>query len=181
MIEDRILIWRFNRGDPAALRRIYLKYRDGLLRVAFGVLSDPAGSEDLLHDVFVHFAQTAGRFELRGGLKAYLSVCVANLAKDRNRAVRRRGVVGLDEVAPQRTSARDPEQQLISRELAARLEAAMTELPEEQREVVVLHLQGELTFRDIARQHDISINTAMSRYRYGLQKLRTAMDGELKP
>ncbi|MEN6428678.1 MAG: hypothetical protein ABFE13_25300, partial [Phycisphaerales bacterium] len=69
MIEDRFLTWRFNRGDPAALCRIYEKYRDGLLKVAAALLSDRSGIEDVLHDVFVDFAQSVGRFELRGSLK----------------------------------------------------------------------------------------------------------------
>jgi RNA polymerase sigma-70 factor (ECF subfamily) len=57
----------------------------------------------------------------------------------------------------------------------------MMELPDEQREIVVLHLQGRMPFREIARLQGISVNTAMSRYRYGLDKLRSALDGELKP
>ncbi len=72
-----------------------------------------------------------------------------------------------------------PEHAAVSRELAAKLDVARAELPDEQREIVVLHLQGELTFREIARLQQVSINTAQSRYRYGLNKLRSALDGEL--
>jgi len=74
-----------------------------------------------------------------------------------------------------------PEHSAVSRERAAKLDAAMAGLPEEQREVIVLHLQGKLPFREIARLQEISINTALSRYRYGLDKLRAALDGELTP
>ncbi len=90
MIEDRILVWRFNRGDVAALCRIYEKYRDGLLKVAAALLNDRSGVEDVLHDVFVDFAQMTGRFHLQGSLKGYLSICVANRARDRNRTMQRR-------------------------------------------------------------------------------------------
>jgi RNA polymerase sigma-70 factor, ECF subfamily len=181
MIEDRLLIGRFNQGDPGALCRIYEKYRDGLLKVAVAVLHDRSGSEDVLHDVFVAFARTAGRFELCGGLKAYLAVCVANRARDHNRATRRSRVLVPSDVALLPADAGDPEQQTMGGKLAAQLDTALRELPEEQRDMVVLHLQGELSFRDIAREREISINTAMSRYRYGLAKLRSALDGELKP
>lgn len=105
MIEDRVLVWRFNRGDPAALCRIYEKYRDGLLKVAAVLLNDRSSVEDVLHDVFVDFAQTTGRFRL----------------------------------------------------------------------------QGRLPFREIAKLKEISINTAQSRYRYGLHKLRSTLNGELIP
>jgi RNA polymerase sigma-70 factor (ECF subfamily) len=168
MIEDRFLIWRFNRGDPAALCRIYERHRDGLLKVAAALLNDRSGVEDVIHDVFVDFAQSVGRFELHGSLKGYLSICVANRARDRNRMLRRRGSVNLDEALPQPPSTDQPEHAAISRELLARLDAAMAELPDEQREIIVLHVQS-------------SINTAMSRYRYGIDKLRSIVDGELKP
>lgn len=73
MIEDRFLVWRFNRGDTAAMCRIYQKYRDGLLKVAAALLSDKSAVEDVLHDVFVEFAQSTGRFQLKGSLKGYLA------------------------------------------------------------------------------------------------------------
>ena len=98
MIEDRVLVWRFNRGDLAALCRIYEKYRDGLLKVAAALLNDRSGVEDVLHDVFVDFAQTTGRFRLQGSLKGYLSICVANRARDLNRTLRRHSTTGLNEV-----------------------------------------------------------------------------------
>jgi len=178
MIEDRLLVWRFNRGDRAALCRIYEKYRDPLLKVAAALLNDRSAVEDVLHDVFVDFAQTTGRFHLKGSLKGYLSICVANRARDRNRRVQRR-LAGLDEAVSRPLNSDGPECAVMSRELVAKLDAAMTELPDEQREMVVLHLQSKLPFREIARLREISINTAMSRYRYGLDKLRSVLNGEL--
>ena len=58
---------------------------------------------------------------------------------------------------------------------------ALEELPIEQREVVVLHLQADMTFRRIASMLGLSINTVQSRYRYGMEKLRILMNGELEP
>jgi RNA polymerase sigma factor (sigma-70 family) len=181
MIEDRVLVWRFNRGHPAALCRIYEKYRNGLLKVAAALLNDRSGVEDVLHDVFVDFARTTGRFRLQGSLKGYLSICVANRARDINRTRRRHSTVSLDEVNAHRAGGDSPEEAAASRDLAAKLDAAMAELPDEQREVLVLHLQGKLPFREIARLKEISINTAQSRYRYGLDKLRSTLNGELIP
>jgi RNA polymerase sigma-70 factor (ECF subfamily) len=181
MFEDRVLVWRFNRGDSAALCRIYEKYRACLLKVAVALLYDRSGAEDVLHDVFVNFAQTVGQFRLRGSLKGYLSICIANRARDMNRAKRRRDAAGLAEVDVPPTGTLDPEHEAMSRETAAKLDAAMASLPDEQREIVVLHLQSKLAFREIAELREISINTAMSRYRYGLERIRSALDGELQP
>jgi len=180
MIEDRFLVWRFNRGDAAALCRIYEKYRDGLLKVAAALLNDRSGIEDVLHDVFVGFAQTVGRFELHGSLKGYLSICVANRARDRNRMARRQNTANWDNALPQPADLAGPQQVAMSHELVARLDAAIAELPDEQREAIVLHVQSKMPFREIARLREISINTAMSRYRYGLDKLRSILNGELE-
>jgi RNA polymerase sigma factor (sigma-70 family) len=181
MLEDRVLVWRFNRGDPAALCRIYEKYRAPLLKVAAVLLNDRSGVEDVLHDVFVDFAQTTGRFQLRGSLKGYLSICVANRARDRNRTMQRRVAVSLDDIDAHPAGGDGPEHLVITRELTSKLDAAMNVLPEEQKEIVVLHLQGKLPFREIATLREISVNTAMSRYRYALDKIRSALDGELEP
>jgi RNA polymerase sigma-70 factor (ECF subfamily) len=56
-----------------------------------------------------------------------------------------------------------------------RLSHALAELPFEQREVVMMHLHASMTFRDIARARKISPNTAKSRYRYGIDKLKTLL------
>jgi RNA polymerase sigma-70 factor (ECF subfamily) len=181
MIEDRVLVWRFNRGDSAALCRIYEKYRAPLLQVAAALLHDRSGVEDVLHDVFVDFAQTTGRFRLQGSLKGYLSICVANRARDRNRTCQRRSAVSLDGIDLLPTGSDGPERSAMTRELTSRLDMALHLLPEEQKEIIVLHLQSKLPFREIARLRAISINTAMSRYRYGLDKIRSALDGEWEP
>ncbi len=178
MLEDKLLIWRFNRGHTQALRRIYQKYRDDLLKVAVALLYDRSAVEDVLHDVFVSFAQTAGNFQLRGSLKGYLAICIANQARDRNRAGRRQPTVGLDDVATISSSAQ-PERIAISGELSEKLNLAMEQLPYEQREVIVLHLQTKMKFAQIALSQGVSVNTCQSRYRYGLEKLRSMLNSEL--
>ena len=176
--EDRLLIARFNRGDAAAMRRIYHKYRDDLLKVAAALLYDRSAVEDVLHDVFVSFAEAAGRFKARGTLKGYLAICVANRARDRNRKLRRMNV-NLDAARAAPSASVDPEAAAVSSERSRQLQEAMAQLPDEQREVIVLHLQGRLRFREIAALDGVSINTIQSRYRYGLDKLRSVLDGQV--
>ncbi|UCE48345.1 MAG: hypothetical protein JSW47_22445, partial [Phycisphaerales bacterium] len=76
MVEDRILIWRFKRGSREALQRIYEKYVVYLVTLATALLNDVGTAEDIVHDVFVSFAQSAERLRLEGSLKAYLATCV---------------------------------------------------------------------------------------------------------
>lgn len=90
MIEDELLKLRFKLGGEDALRRMYEKYLDYLLGVAMAFLNDSHAAQDVVHDVFVSLAQSADTFRLTGNLKHYLATCVANRAKDRLRAVKRR-------------------------------------------------------------------------------------------
>ncbi len=85
MVEDKILVWKFNRGSEDALRRIYEKYKNDLLGLAITLSRDRSLAEDVVHDVFVSFGGTVGSFHLSGTMKGYLSTCVANSARDRNR------------------------------------------------------------------------------------------------
>jgi len=180
MLKDKLLIRRFNRGESDALRRIYEKYRDDLLKVAAALLNDRSSVEDVVHDVFVSFAQTVGNFQLSGSLKGYLSICIANRARDRNRAMQRQRTIGLDNAGAIRSGTTGPDHSALRSELSQQLDYAMAQLPYEQREIIILHLQSKMRFRQIAKSKGVSVNTVLSRYRYGLGKLRSILDGEFK-
>ena len=180
MLEDRLLIKRFNTGDMNALRRIYEKYKLDLLSVAGALLNHPAAVEDVLHDVFVNFASQAGSFQLRGSLKGYLAICAANRARNHNRQAMKNGNGQLIDVISSQTASPDPEEVTVSRERRNLLAGALAQLPDEQRQVIVLHVLGCLRFREIARQSGESINTTQSRYRYGLTKLKSLLNGEVE-
>jgi len=87
-VEDKLLVWRLNRGDAAALSRVYEKYRDDLLRLAASMLSDAAAAEDIVQDVFVRFAGLARTFRLTGSLKGFPAIVLRRFGVSR-RHVRR--------------------------------------------------------------------------------------------
>ena len=180
VIEDRFLIWRFNTGDVDALRRIYQRYRGDLLAVARALLTDVTAAEDVLHDVFVLFAAQAGRFKLRGSLKGYLAVCVANRARNVNRQQRPGRPEGLADVEARPSGQGDCLEVAAGAEQRLLVMAAMAQLPSEQREVIALHVLSSLRFRQIALQTGQSINTVQSRYRYGMEKLRSLLNGQVE-
>jgi RNA polymerase sigma-70 factor (ECF subfamily) len=180
MIEDKLLIWKFKRGSTSALCRIYEKYKDNLLRLALALLNDTAVAEDVVHDCFVSFAKSSQRLKINGNLKSYLTASVANRARNWNRAKQRHQTAGLDEAGPIISNYKRPEQWIIENEEIKQLNNALYQLSYEQREVVSLHLQGEMKFRTIADLQGVSINTVQSRYRYGLDKLRSMLNSEAK-
>jgi RNA polymerase sigma-70 factor (ECF subfamily) len=67
---------------------------------------------------------------------------------------------------------------IIRNEQFDKVSDAIRLLPQEQREAVTLHLQGQMKFREIAKLQRVSVKTAQSRYRYGLEKLRSAFNSE---
>jgi RNA polymerase sigma-70 factor (ECF subfamily) len=78
------------------------------------------------------------------------------------------------------SQANEPDQSVICGEESRQLNDAIAQLPDEQREVIILHLKGEMKFREIARLQGASISTIQGRYRYGLDKLRSLLDGEVE-
>jgi RNA polymerase sigma factor (sigma-70 family) len=179
VVEDKLLIWKLRRGSRDALSRIYEKYRDDLLRIAAWLLNETSDAEDIVHDVFVVFVRSARQFQLTGSLRGYLATCVANKARNLNRAKSIQRTVNLDEIEPEAANFKRPEQWIINNEEFRQLNAAMGQLPYEQKEAVILHIQGRMKFREIAKIQETSIKTALSRYRYGLNKLRSIMNGEV--
>jgi RNA polymerase sigma factor (sigma-70 family) len=179
MIEDELLKWRFKHGSKDALRRIYEKYLNHLLTLAMALLNDTGRAEDVVHDVFVSFAGFAKDFKFGGNLKSYLTTCVMNRARDRIRT-NRRGPMQLDAAESVNSKINGPDHAIICSEEAHRLNQAIAKLPDEQRHVIVLRLKGEMTFSQIAKLHGVSVNTIQGRYRYGLKKLRSVLNGEVK-
>jgi len=177
MLEDRLLIWKFKGGSSEALCRIYRKYGDYLLALAAALLQDVNTAEDVVHDVFCKFIESREKFKLAGSLKSFLATCVVNLARDKLRA-RQLQTCDLNEAAATALDTNEPEHEAIFGEEARNLNRAIAQLAYEQREVITLHLRGGMKFREIAGLQEISINTAKSRYRYGLEKLRTLLSNE---
>ncbi|MHC4103636.1 MAG: RNA polymerase sigma factor, partial [Planctomycetota bacterium] len=108
------------------------------------------------------------------------SICIANRARDKNRSAQRKRTVGLDNAGPLRSDSSGPVHLAVRGELSKQLDCAMAQLPYEQREIIILHLQSRAGFRQIAKSKGVSANTIRSRYRYGLNKLRSILDGQLR-
>ncbi len=175
-LDDATLLTAAAGGDRRAFEQIYLAYKDDLLTLAALMLGDRQAGEDVLHDVFVSLARRIGKLTLSGSLKGYLLTSCANRARDLLR--RRRGGRQYPAGALEIAAPGNPAKAAEVAEEADRAMAALRRLPSEQREVVVLHLHGQLTFREVAQLRGIPLNTAQSRYRYALSALRKELDDD---
>jgi RNA polymerase sigma-70 factor (ECF subfamily) len=175
-------VWteRLRKGDPDALRWLYQTYREDLLRLAACLLGDLADVEDCLHDVMVAVAAMADRLTIRTSLKAYLVTSMVNRARTHRQ--RRQRATDAVEVPVDKADARSADglKIAIRREEEQSVYEALVSLPYEQREAVIMHVQGEMTFQEIADHQGVSLSTAQSRFRYGVDRMRKTLDVRLR-
>ncbi len=170
-LRDRRLVHRLQHGDAEALQQIYHRYKEDLLTVAMSLLGDVHAAEDCVHDVFVHFAEAPADLRVNRSLRSYLVRCVANRAKN---VLLRRGW----QAPPSRDEPESldcPVRGSVASEESEQVFEALAQLPPEQREVITLRIHGQMRFGEIAEQLELSINTVQSRYRYGIERLRTLL------
>jgi RNA polymerase sigma-70 factor (ECF subfamily) len=135
--------------------------------------SDAPTADDIVQEGFLRFWRSR---EKAIDPVAYLYACVKRSGLEWQRNLRRR-------VRREEAAARPEAQPLFATNLEMHerqlmVESAMTHLPESQREVLVMKIWGKLTFPQIAEALDISPDTAASRYRYALSKLRELLSEE---
>ncbi|HKQ57071.1 MAG TPA: sigma-70 family RNA polymerase sigma factor [Candidatus Eisenbacteria bacterium] len=167
MRPDAELIVGLARGESGAFAELYRNYRTRLHQYALSLLRSPTEAEDVIHDVFVGLAKQAGAGHAPRQISAYLYASVRNRCVD---LIRRRREVPLDEAELDLMVAPPGDQERIG--LQRVLNRALLALPAEQAEVVILRAWHDLEFAAIAKLQGTSINTALSRYQYGLTKLR---------
>ena len=180
MIEDKLLIYRFKQDHNGALRQIYDKYKVELLKLAVVLTGNVDKAEDVVHDVFVRFAQSAERIRITGSLKNYLITSVINLVRNIHRDSKRRPEMNLEEAESITSSERNPHQWAVLGERFSMLTNALAELPYEQREVITLRMEMDMKFHQIAAMQQTSVNTVKGRYRYAIEKLRSILDSEVE-
>ncbi|HEV2691801.1 MAG TPA: RNA polymerase sigma factor [Verrucomicrobiae bacterium] len=152
------------------LERLYDAHAAGLFAFLLNLTRDEADTRDVLQEVFVKIARDGSLLRGVREERAFLVRLAHNAAIDlmRRRGTRERVKVNLAEILSPFAPVSDPDEAMFRDELAA----ALAELPEEQRAVAHLKLWGGLTFEGIASALEIAPNTAASRYRYALDKLR---------
>ena len=153
--------------DHAAVRTLYERHGPALLAYAISLLRDRAASEDVLHQVFVKLLQ--GHLGIGGAPVHYLYRAIRNAAFNYRRNHAR------ETELPSNGHWLESPPGLEAMGLA--VQSALDDLPDEQREVIILRVWGQMTFEEAALALDIPVNTAASRYRYALAKLRE----QLKP
>jgi RNA polymerase sigma-70 factor, ECF subfamily len=176
---DVSLIARIAVGDDRALGMVYERYSPLVYGLARRVTASSAQAEEITQEVFVYLWQNPDRFDSdRGTLRAFLGALAHRRSVDEVRRNTRRAAredrVGSDATNLELLEIGDG----IERSQAAeRVRAAVSSLPEQQREAVLLAYFGGCTFREVAQRLGIPEGTAKSRLRLGLSKLAVLLEG----
>jgi RNA polymerase sigma-70 factor, ECF subfamily len=154
-------------GQTATLEQAYDQHASALFRYARALLGSVDDAEDAVQEVFVRLARDVSRLPGIRDLRHYLLRATRNAVYEIVRSKGRRGRLVEGAALNMQTTSADPEvEQLLE---------AFAELPTEQREVVALKVFQGLTFREIAKVIGKPENTAASRYRYAIERLRALM------
>lgn len=156
---------------PESLERIYDAHAQAVFAFVLNLTRDEAETADVLQDVFHKLVRQPGTLEGVENVRVFLLRMAHRVMIDRFR--RRATRARLEGAVEARVFAatEDPDADAHRRAL----EAALGELPEEQRAVVHLKLWGGLTFAEIAEALEVPANTAASRYRYAIDKLQALL------
>jgi RNA polymerase sigma-70 factor, ECF subfamily len=156
---------------PADLERLYDRHAQALFAFLLNFTRNEDDTRDLLQEIFVRLARQPDLLRTARDERAFLIRFAHNAAVD---WMRRRGTRDKQhqQFGAERTSLFAPTTDPDEEAFRAELSAALGELPPDQRAIVHLKLWEGLTFKQIAEALDIPLNTAASRYRYGLDKLR---------
>ncbi|MDB6055988.1 MAG: polymerase sigma factor, sigma-70 family [Verrucomicrobiales bacterium] len=157
--------------DPLDIERLYDANAQALFSFLLNLIRNEADTRDILQEIFVKIAHNPKILKGVRNERSYLIRLAHNLAIDliRRRATR---VKNHEQIASETIGIFTESQKPDEAAYRTALEAALVELPVEQRAVVHLKLWEELTFDRIAKDLELSPNTVASRYRYGLNKLR---------
>ena len=172
---DDTLLARFVNGDRAALDLLFHRYRSVAYRVAFRLLGREADALDAVQEGFIKALTHLEGFRRSSSFKTWLLRIVSNAALDLGRQRQRelardRGVQARFSLLP--ADGPSPAANLDRADLRNSIDRALAQLPESQRRTFVLHVDGGLSYREVADTLGISIGTVMSRLYYARQKLQ---------
>ena len=179
--EDGVLITLYRNGNEAAFNLLVDRYQSKVFTTIFLIVKDQDVAEDLLQDVFVKVLHTfnSDKYNEEGKFQPWVMRIAHNMAIDHFRRAKRYPTILLEDGSNLLNSlsfAEDSsEEQRIKEETLAWVRNLIDELPEAQREVVMMRHYLDMSFQEIAEQTGVSINTALGRMRYALNHIRKKM------
>ncbi len=179
--DDSVLITLYRNGNEAAFNLLVDRYHSKVFTTIFLIVKDQDVAEDLLQDVFVKVLHilNSDKYNEEGKFQPWVMRIAHNLAIDHFRKAKRYPTILLEDGSNLFNSlsfAEDSsEEHRIKEETMAYVRNLIDELPEAQKEVVIMRHYLDMSFQEIAEQTGVSINTALGRMRDALNHIRKKM------
>lgn len=176
--QDRDLIKAFISGNDCCFGELLTRYKSKVFTTIYLIVKDREIAEDLFQEVMIKVVRMirSGKYNEEGKFLPWVVRIARNLAIDHFRKVQRNPIQNesddYDIFNSVQRSEPSSEEQIIKEENARYIRSLIQELPDKQREVLVMRTYGELSFKEIADITDVSINTALGRMRYALLNLK---------
>ncbi|MFY0626146.1 MAG: sigma-70 family RNA polymerase sigma factor [Reichenbachiella sp.] len=180
-VSDSDLVSLYKKGDEEAFGELVSRHKSRVFTTVYLIVKDKYIAEDLLQDAFIKVVKTikSGKYNEEGKFLPWVLRIAHNLAIDFFRKNKRYPTIVLEDgskVFNTMDFAEDSiESVQIKQDTNTVLNKLIQELPESQREVLVMRHFMQMSFQDIAESTDVSINTALGRMRYALINLRKKM------
>lgn len=175
---DESLMLAYAAGDTVAFEQLYSRHRSRLYRFLLRQLRDPALADEIFQDTWQRVISARAGWKPDAAFTTWLFRIAHNRLNDHWRALKHRPAAPVD--AEERTARvadpDTPERSLSEFEQRRRLQLALAELPDEQREVLQLRLEQELTLEEIGEITGTGRETVKSRLRYAMDKLRQRLN-----
>lgn len=179
MLTDEQLVAAYAKGENNAFDVLLSRHKTKLFNYILQIVRDRDLADDIFQETFVKVIITIrqGRYKDFGKFSAWLSRIARNLAIDSFRAEKSEGGISADtsdyDILNRRELSEDTiEDVIIDLQIESDVRALIDELPEPQKEVLTMRYYKDMSFKEIAEQTGVSINTSLGRMRYAILNLR---------
>ena len=182
IMSDRQLVESYHQGNESAFNELLKRYKSKVYGKIMMYVRDRAAAEDIFQDTFVRaiHALKEGNYNEEGKFSAWIMRIAHNLCIDYFRVGKKMPLTReRDDYSPFdyiESEQRNSEEDRMKKEVKSDLKRLLAMLPAEQKEIVMMRLHYDMSFKEIADQLDISINTALGRMRYALINLRKLIE-----
>jgi RNA polymerase sigma-70 factor (ECF subfamily) len=183
ILSDQDLVQAYIKGDLSAIEVLINRHRSKVYTYIILTIKNQQLAEDLFQETFIKVIQSlkAGKYKDNGKFLSWVIRIAHNLIIDHFRKEKQMNAISNDDSEvdlfnSRKLSDSNIEELIIDSQIKSEIRVLINELPDDQREVVLLRHYGGLSFKEIADQTDVSINTALGRMRYALINLRKLID-----
>jgi RNA polymerase sigma factor (sigma-70 family) len=182
MNSDALLVSAYVNGDESALGELITRHKDRIYRFIYSKVYDRDVTEDIFQDTFVKVINTLkrGAYNEEGKFLPWVMRIAHNLVIDHfrknNRMPKFESNDDFNIFSVLSDGALNAEHSLIKDQVQRDVQRLIEELPEDQKEVLIMRMYKDMSFKEISEQTGVSINTALGRMRYALINLRKVID-----